>query len=97
MALLIAEDRKQLPTGATAPNQLSVPPLGSFQFMVSLPREPQTGPSTPGAASQAQERGVLTEDSTLSLGLQILSLLLHELSIMIIAGISACQLCLPIF
>lgn len=42
----------------------------------------------------------MTEDSTLSLGLQISSSHFQELSIMIIAGTSAdsaSQLCLPVF
>lgn len=108
MALLIAEDSKQVPAspdsshmlGAPAHNHLSVPPLGSFQFVgTSFQGAPNWIQYSRCDLTSAKQRGLLTEDSVLSLCLQILSLLLHEVSIVIIAGISAdsaCQLCLPI-
>lgn len=100
MALYITKDSKELPKSAGSSHMPGAPALNMFlllahsTLMVSLPREPQTGPGTPDALSKCQ-----TEDSMLSLGLQIPSLHFQELSIMIIAGNnadSASQLCLPV-
>jgi len=88
-------------SGAPAPNYPNVPPLGSFQFIgIFSQGAPNWTWYSRCNLTSAKQRGVLTENSTFFLGLQTLSSLLPELSIMIIAGTSAdsaCQLCLPIF